>query len=73
MFVDRQVRLADMPLTVEGRALSVGSDEGETPGEANMWHWLFELAYHFEFGGASFESYLPPFARIRELPRSELA
>ena len=32
------------------RALSVGIDESEAPGEAN--HWLFELAYHHEFGGA---------------------
>ena len=32
------------------RALSLGSDESEAPGEAN--HWLFELAYHHEFGGA---------------------
>ena len=23
----------------------MSSDESEAPGEANMWHWLFELAY----------------------------
>ena len=25
-------------------------------GEANMWHWLFELAYNHELGGALLES-----------------
>ena len=40
------------------QALSVSSDESEAPGEANVWHWLFELAYHHEFGGALLESWV---------------
>ena len=32
------------------RAPSTSSDESVTPGEANMWHRLLELAYHQELG-----------------------
>ena len=59
--VNQQMRFACVPLSlfaqkcVMERALSVSSDESVAPGEANMWHWLFELANHYELRGALLE------------------
>ena len=53
------MRFVSQPLCSKvrnGRALSVNSDEGEVPGEADMWRWLFELAHHHVLGGALLES-----------------
>ena len=33
----------------------MSSDESEAPGEANMWQWLFELAYHHEIADTLLE------------------
>ena len=61
--VEQKMRLANISLSlfarkyVQERALSVSSDEGASPGEASMWLWLFELAYHHESGGALLDSW----------------
>ena len=56
--VNQQRPLACVPFSLLLRSaqwnvlLSVSSDESEAPGEASTWHWLVELAYHHELGGA---------------------